>query len=43
MIGKILAEKYVDLAEAGWEATEAEIQRDVADLFGGAFEKFCRA
>ena len=43
MIGKVLAEKFVDLAEAGWEATEAEIQRDVSDLFGGAFEKFCRA
>jgi hypothetical protein len=43
MIGKVLAEKYVELAEAGWEATEAEIQRDVSDLFGGAFEKFCRA
>ena len=43
VIGKVLAEKYVNLAEAGWEATEAEIQRDVSDLFGGAFEKFCRA
>ena len=43
VIGKVLAEKYVSLAEAGWEATEAEIQRDVSDLFGGAFDKFCRA
>ena len=43
LMGKVLAEKYVDLADAGWEATEAEIQRDVTDLFGGAFEKFCRA
>ena len=43
LMGKVLAGKYVDLAEAGWEATDAEIQRDVTDLFGGAFEKFCRA
>jgi hypothetical protein len=37
----ILAEKYVDLAATGWEPAAAEIERDVADLFGGAFERFC--
>ena len=29
VIGKVLAEKYADLADAGWEASEAEIRRDV--------------
>ena len=41
IIGKVLAEKYTDLAATGWEPTNAEIQRDVQDLFGGAFETFC--
>lgn len=41
IIGRVLAEKYVDLAAAGWEPTNAEIERDVQDLFGGAFERFC--
>ena len=42
IIARVLAEKYRDLAETGWEVSEAEIRRDVADLLGGAFEKFCR-
>jgi hypothetical protein len=42
VIGKVLAEKYSDLAQTGWVATEEEIRRDVAMLFGGAFERFCR-
>ena len=37
---KVLAEKYADLALSGWEPTAAEIERDVKDLLGGAFEKF---
>jgi len=40
MVGDVVAEKYVDLAAAGWEPTRAEIERDVRDLFGGAFETF---
>ncbi len=36
----VLKERYVKLADAGWFATEKEIRRDVADLLGGAFEKF---
>ncbi len=39
---KVLAEKYGDLAVAGWEPTEAEIRRDVTALLGGAFEQFCQ-
>jgi hypothetical protein len=41
LIAKVLADKYADLAATGWEPTKAEIQRDVQDLFGGAFERFC--
>ena len=40
IIGKVLAEKYEDLAATGWEPTRAEIERDVRDLFGGALERF---
>jgi len=40
IVAGVLAEKYADLTLAGWEASAAEIQRDVCDLFGGAFERF---
>lgn len=43
IIGGVLAEKYCDAAATGWQFTDAEIQRDVKDLFGGAFETFCKA
>jgi hypothetical protein len=42
IITQVLTEKYQDLAATGWEITDAEIQRDVENLFGGAFERFCR-
>ena len=42
VIGQVLAEKYIDLAETGWVPSEKEIQRDVANLFGGAFERYCK-
>ena len=42
VIGRVLTEKYVELAQTGWVATETEIRRDVASLFGGAFDRFCR-
>lgn len=43
IIGKVLVDKYSDLAETGWKISREEIERDVRDLFGGAFEKFCAA
>ena len=42
-IGEVLVEKYRDLAATGWVVTKPEIQRDVRNLFGGAFETFCKA
>jgi hypothetical protein len=41
IIGKVLVEKYGDLAATGWVPTREEIQRDVKKLFGGAFDEFC--
>ncbi len=42
ILGSVLAGKYADLARSGWWVTEDEIRRDVAGLFGGAFEAFCQ-
>lgn len=42
IISNVLVDKYADLAQTGWEPTPAEIQRDVQNLFGGAFDRFCR-
>ncbi len=41
IIARVLVEKYSDLAETGLRPTRAEIERDVKDLFGGAYERFC--
>ncbi|MCI0747196.1 MAG: glucuronate isomerase [Verrucomicrobia subdivision 3 bacterium] len=41
LIAKVLADKYVDLAQTGWDVTAEEIQRDVSNLFGGEFKRFC--
>ena len=41
IMARALTDKYGDLTRAGWEPTTAEIERDVKDLFGGAFERFC--
>jgi hypothetical protein len=41
VIGKVLKEKYSDLADTGWKVTREEIQRDVRWLLGGAFDDFC--
>lgn len=38
----VLQEKYGALDRAGWHATEAEIDRDVKNLLGGAFTKFLK-
>ena len=39
-IAPVLANQYRRLMEAGWQVTEEEVERDVALLFGGAFEAF---
>jgi hypothetical protein len=41
IIAKVLADKYCDLADTGWKVSETEIRRDVNNLFGGAFARFC--
>ena len=41
VLARVLVEKYSDLAQTGWEPMTAEIERDVRDLLGGSFEKFC--
>ena len=41
IIAEVLADKYCDLADTGWNVSEAEIRRDVKNLFGGAFARFC--
>lgn len=43
VIANVLMESYSALAQTGWQASRAEIERDVKDLFGGAFERFCGA
>jgi hypothetical protein len=40
IIAKVLSEKYADLEDAGWSVTKAEVERDVSELFGGAFSRF---
>ena len=40
IIADALSEKYVAAAEAGWEVTDTEIQRDVSELLGGGFQRF---
>jgi len=41
ILSRVLTEKYADVSETGWEPTAVEIERDVRDLLGGAFERFC--
>jgi hypothetical protein len=35
IIAEVLAEKYFDIAEAGWPVTEGDIKRDVDRILGG--------
>jgi hypothetical protein len=42
IIAQVLKEKYREIAQAGWKTTPAEIERDITDLFGGAFQAFLR-
>lgn len=37
IISRVLAEKYSDLVQTGWQLTEAEVCRDVQRLFEGNF------
>jgi len=41
ILARVLADKYADLRRVGWEPATADIERDVKELFGGAFERFC--
>jgi hypothetical protein len=41
ILSRVLTDKYAGLMETGWEPSSAEIERDVKELFGGAFERFC--
>ncbi len=43
IIAQTLTEKYASLEQTGWMVSDAEIQRDVGDLLGGAFERFCES
>jgi hypothetical protein len=43
VIGRVLQDKYRDLAARGWPVTHAALERDVYTLFGGAFERFVHA
>jgi hypothetical protein len=40
IIGDVLYEKYLDIANTGWQVTEDEVRRDVENLFGGYFWSF---
>jgi len=40
VIAKVLTDKYTDLADTGWPVDEADVERDVRNLFGGNFERF---
>jgi hypothetical protein len=41
ILSRVLTDKYAGLSETGWETAPAEIERDVKELFGGAFQRFC--
>ncbi len=43
VIARVLVDKYADLAATGWVVSAPELERDVRELFGGAFERFCAA
>ncbi len=40
VIAGVLVEKYQNLLDSGWVVMQEEIERDVANLFGGNFEQF---
>ena len=42
VLASVLADRYAGLAATGWEPSEAEVRRDVHELLGGGFERFCQ-
>ncbi len=40
ILGRVLADKYTDLARTGWQVKEGELHRDVQGLLGGNFWRF---
>ncbi|WP_426453288.1 hypothetical protein ACP26L_13825 [Paenibacillus sp. S-38] len=40
LIGSALSERYLALADAGWSITAEDVERDAAELLGGAFWRF---
>ncbi len=40
IIAQVLIDKYSDILRTGWAVEQAEIKRDVADLFGANFWRF---
>ncbi|MHB1305772.1 MAG: glucuronate isomerase [Limisphaerales bacterium] len=42
IVARVLVDKYADLITTGWEPSVNEIERDVRELFGGAFNRFCK-
>ena len=41
LLADCLTEKYAALDATGWTVTDADLQRDVSDLLGGSFRRFC--
>ncbi len=41
ILARCLSDKYTALDAAGWSVTDEEIQRDVSELLGGSFARFC--
>lgn len=39
-IADVLIEKYLDMASTGWVVSKDDVERDLAELFGGTFRKF---
>jgi hypothetical protein len=42
ILARVLTDQYDAVCATGWKPTAAELQRDVSDLLGGAFVRFCR-
>lgn len=42
VVAQVLADEYVRLAATGWTPAPRDIERDAQQVFGGAFERFCR-
>jgi hypothetical protein len=41
VIADVLVNAYSALAQTGWQASQAEIERDLKNLMGDGFERFC--